>query len=693
MQKPQLQFEHLPTNMESGPFKPLLLSKPHALVPLETQAVATDEPSQSQYAAHIIMYSPFGLDHKHMLPTIKQSKRSQVHSNFSFRHPHPYQLEIEQYRYPSSVYTRSDPILHYPFDSTTATFVDSEGLLDEMLQELKQAKEIAIDLEHHDQRSYIGIVCLMQISTRDRDWIVDTLKPWRRKLERLNEVFADPSIVKVLHGAYMDIVWLQRDLGLYVVGLFDTHYAARALGYPGGSLAFLLKKFVDVDAQKQYQMADWRVRPLPRELFDYARSDTHYLLYIFDCMRNELIQRSDMMLPGHANDKLWDVLQKSSETALQRYEQPVYDTELGQGPMGWYKMLSRTPALLSKEQFAVFKATHKWRDEVAREQDDSIHYVMPNHHVFSIARELPMNRAAVLRIAQPTTQSVRLRVDELVSVIVKAKENGNNGPEMMDVLNRVEPHNSRDLVVKEKPNFGVAAFVPKPQPVVDSKPSSTLPIRSATSSFWGSAFESSAHQAYQRRELSTIPDVTLAVPMPPLTAEIFADPAEFATSTPVQPKSQRSIQEESEPTPTQDQNDDDVFVLKELGRKRKRVSDHQTSHIDRMAAQNDEVAIPDEDEEEERLRGKVERKKAKKDAKRAAKQAEVNGAAPLDGGEENEPFDYVSAPSILNPPREDREGWRERKKKEVNPYAKALDTPKGLPRAQKERGGRSMTYR
>jgi exosome complex exonuclease RRP6 len=66
-----------------------------------------------------------------------------------------------------------------------------------MLEELKNAKEIAVDLEHHDFRTYTGLVCLMQISTRERDWIVDTLQPWRHKLEVLNEVFADPAIIKV----------------------------------------------------------------------------------------------------------------------------------------------------------------------------------------------------------------------------------------------------------------------------------------------------------------------------------------------------------------------------------------------------------------------------------------------------------------------------------------------------------------
>jgi exosome complex exonuclease RRP6 len=78
--------------------------------------------------------------------------------------------------------------------------VDTPEALVEMLQELKSAKEIAIDLEHHDQRSYIGFVCLMQISTREKDWIVDTLK-LRGELQVLNEVFTDPKIIKVRFAA------------------------------------------------------------------------------------------------------------------------------------------------------------------------------------------------------------------------------------------------------------------------------------------------------------------------------------------------------------------------------------------------------------------------------------------------------------------------------------------------------------
>lgn len=100
-------------------------------------------------------------------------------------------------QYPDRLFQVQDPISPQPDETTSATWVDTyEGVL-AMLEELKEAKEIAVDLEHHDFRTYIGLVSLLQISTREKDWVVDTLKPWRHKLQVLNEVFADPTIVKV----------------------------------------------------------------------------------------------------------------------------------------------------------------------------------------------------------------------------------------------------------------------------------------------------------------------------------------------------------------------------------------------------------------------------------------------------------------------------------------------------------------
>ncbi|KAH0361429.1 hypothetical protein KCU65_g8742, partial [Aureobasidium melanogenum] len=656
--KPQQNFNDIPTNAETGPFKPLLQAKPHAIVP---------------FAKALELFK----DH-----------------NDVEHHPHPYQKEIEQYEYPSFVYTHAEPIPYHPYESTTATFVDTEEKVDQMLQELKKAREIAIDLEHHDSRSYIGIVSLMQISTRDKDWIVDTLQPWRRKLSKLNEVFADPNILKVLHGAFMDITWLQRDLGLYVVGLFDTHFASRALGYTGGSLAFLLKKFVNFDAQKQYQTADWRIRPLPQEMFEYARSDTHFLLYIYDNMRNELIEKSDFSVPNHEKDKVYDVLTRSKDTALQRYEHPVYDAAQGLGAGGWYKMLSRTPALLDKQQFAVFRAVHQWRDQVAREQDDSTHYVMANHNIFSLAKEMPTEKAQLFAVAQNTSQTVRLRADELLSVIIKAKEQGENGPDMVSTLKEIEaqqlgvPLNETPThfaaLKQSQPKQAVAAASPAPAPPVLNRVNSSEPsgVRAKVSQFWGGLFGGKS-QSEQPPPYSS--NISLSVPLPPLTAEVFASSAPLtAPPTPASATPTSATPTSALPTPK-----DRIFTLKERGRKRD--SDAMSTGNDSLATNADEIDIT----ADETLEAKREAKRQRKEAKRAAKEAAAQHAAEVDLEEED--FDYAAAPSVLDAnkedPRDRKKNKKEPKTKAFNPFIKAMDTMKGMPRGQKERAGKSMTFR
>lgn len=65
---------------------------------------------------------------------------------------------------------------------------------------------------------------------------------------------------QVFHGADSDMEWLQRDFGLYIVRLFDTHQASRALNLARHSLDHLLTHFCNVASDKRFQLADWRVR-------------------------------------------------------------------------------------------------------------------------------------------------------------------------------------------------------------------------------------------------------------------------------------------------------------------------------------------------------------------------------------------------------------------------------------------------
>jgi 3'-5' exonuclease len=172
--------------------------------------------------------------------------------------PHPYAAEIRALAWTPWHTAPREPQRYKPLEETKLTFVDTLEQLQALLNtlmELPFASDpvLAVDLEHHSYRSFLGFVCLMQLSTRSEDWIVDTIA-LREHVGMLNAVFADPRILKVLHGADSDILWLQRDFGIYVVNLFDTGQATRVLDKPRNALAWLLEQYCSVRAQKQHQV-------------------------------------------------------------------------------------------------------------------------------------------------------------------------------------------------------------------------------------------------------------------------------------------------------------------------------------------------------------------------------------------------------------------------------------------------------
>lgn len=443
--KPQLRFEVQVDNFEDSPWKPLLEDKPHAKVSLVQSLTTAKDGSYS----------------------------------------HPYESEIEELTYPPSVYERTIPIHFQEPSKTPITYVDTEQGVSEMLNELKNAREIAVDLEHHDTHSYVGITCLMQISTREKDWVIDTLQPWRQRLQVLNEVFANPHILKVLHGSNMDIIWLQRDFGLYVVGLFDTYHAANALHLHAKSLKYLLSTYAGFDADKKYQLADWRVRPLPEEQLEYARSDTHYLLYVYDHLRNQLIDRS-----REGQDLVDYVLRHSKEESLQRYSRIVYESETGLGPNGWFSSVVRRPGKFNTQQFAVLRAVHEWRDRAARALDESLFSVMSPKALESIAILMPSTASELMTAATPVSEAVQKEAAELVKVIRKAKEEGKGGVSVWQVIQDndklfIEGDNvSRPGSLKRKARLGSSFFTPS---MDDQQIQRALGERTSRSQLWGKA--------------------------------------------------------------------------------------------------------------------------------------------------------------------------------------------------------------
>uniref|UniRef100_A0A8C0AUA1 Exosome complex component 10 n=1 Tax=Buteo japonicus TaxID=224669 RepID=A0A8C0AUA1_9AVES len=396
--RPQLKFREKIDNSNT-PFVPKLFIKPNALKPLPEALTKSGRERKER---------PEDLDVPAALADFIHQQRTQQTEQDMFAHP--YQYELEHFSPPDGVLKKPEPQMYRPIKETPCHFITTLDELVELNEKLMNCKEFALDLEHHSYRSFLGLTCLMQISTRTEDFIIDTLE-LRSEMNILNETFTDPAIVKVLHGGDSDVEWLQKDFGLYLVNMFDTHQAARLLNLGRHSLDHLLKLYCNVDADKQYQLADWRIRPLPEEMVQYARDDTHYLLYIYDKVREALWERGN-----EQPTQLQVVWQRSKDICLKKYIKPLFSDE------SYLELYRRQKKHLNTQQLAAFRLLFAWRDKMARQEDESTGYVLPNHMLLKIAEELPKEPQGIIACCNPVPPLVRQQINELHLLIQQARE-------------------------------------------------------------------------------------------------------------------------------------------------------------------------------------------------------------------------------------------------------------------------------
>ncbi|KAL3825637.1 hypothetical protein ACJIZ3_021666 [Penstemon smallii] len=322
----------------------------------------------------------------------------------------------------------AEPVKPPPLELTPFKFVEEVKDLKQMAVKLRGVDEFAVDLEHNQYRSFQGLTCLMQISTRTEDFVIDTLKLRVHIGPHLREVFKDPSKRKVMHGADRDIVWLQRDFGIYVCNMFDTGQASRVLKMERYSLEHLLKHFCGVAANKEYQNADWRLRPLPHVMVKYAREDTHYLLYIYDQMRLQLLMSSAES--DSSDPPLIEVYKRSYGICTQLYEKELLTDS------SYLHIYGLQVAGLDAQQLAIVSGLYEWRDGVARAEDESTGYILPNRTLIEIAKQMPLTTSKLRRAFKSKHPYIERNLGSVVSIIRHSIQNAAAFEETAEYLKR-----------------------------------------------------------------------------------------------------------------------------------------------------------------------------------------------------------------------------------------------------------------
>jgi ribonuclease D len=241
---------------------------------------------------------------------------------------------------------------------------DSAGL-DELIQRLAPFPQIAVDTEADSLHSYFEKLCLVQISTPEENFLVDPLAGF--SLQPLYEAFAGKRLV--FHGADYDLRLLNRSGEFPAGDLFDTMIASRLCGYQELGLAALVEKHFGVKLSKASQKANWGMRPLSKQMVEYAMCDTKFLLPL------AAIIEADVHRLGR-----WQWFVESRDRMITSAREPRERDET----KAW--RITGSAALSPRAQ-SVLRVLWYWRDGEARAWDRPPFHVMSNDDLIRISEK------------------------------------------------------------------------------------------------------------------------------------------------------------------------------------------------------------------------------------------------------------------------------------------------------------------
>jgi ribonuclease D len=253
----------------------------------------------------------------------------------------------------------------------SAMVIETASHFADLIEHLSHARHIAIDTESNSFYAYFERICLIQVSTAERDYILDPLTT--KDLRPLGKILEDPNIEKIFHAASNDVLGLKRDFQFKVQNLFDTAIACKLLGYKQLGLAKILEHHFGVRLDKKWQRYDWGKRPLRGEQLDYASLDTHYLIPLRHNLASDLV----------VND-LWDAAQEAfAKASEQEFQERAFH------PDAFLQI--RGAQSLDPAGKRILKALYLYREHEAQRRDRAPFRILSNETLVRLAHQPPRN--------------------------------------------------------------------------------------------------------------------------------------------------------------------------------------------------------------------------------------------------------------------------------------------------------------
>src|SRR6267142_948746 len=164
------------------------------------------------------------------------------------------------------------------------------------VDELSNAQVIGLDTETTDLDPYLSRLRLIQLATADGVFIIDLNRFADADLKRgealapLRQLFGSPRPIKIAHNAKFDAKFIKHNLGVDIVGIFDTLLASQIVSAGGledrHGLNAIAERYLNEAVDKSERLSNWEFE-LSESQLQYAARDAAVLLPL----RDKLIER------------------------------------------------------------------------------------------------------------------------------------------------------------------------------------------------------------------------------------------------------------------------------------------------------------------------------------------------------------------------------------------------------------------
>lgn len=309
--------------------------------------------------------------------------------------------------------------------------IATASALADFLPKVAACDPVAIDTEADSLHCYFEKLCLIQFTLPGNDILVDPLA--NMPLASLFAVLAEKELI--FHGADYDLRLLRR-VGFHGPrSIFDTMIAARLTGHAEFSLAALISKHFGVTLAKGSQKANWARRPLPPQMEDYAKNDTHYLHELREKLSAELRTLGRFEWFQQMCVRAIEIAQVDRER----------DVENAWRITGSNDLQGRGAALL--------RALWRWRDAEARSVDRPAFHILQNDKLIESAQKFDSGQSVVVphlsssrarRFFQAAEAALRSPEDEWPQPIRKLRVRPT--PEQDRVYNKIKARRDQAAV-------------------------------------------------------------------------------------------------------------------------------------------------------------------------------------------------------------------------------------------------------